>query len=635
MNIDHDDDITNFSGNRPFEDVLDANLRRRRVLQGGLVTAAAFIAGGGSSAAALAPAGEAGTAAATGAVSPSLQGGGINFTGIAASTADTIRVPAGYSWEAVLKWGEPIRSGGPAWRSDASNSAVEQLEQIGTGHDGMHLFPLPEEDGKQAGLMCINHEYAIDSQMFPDGTENWTQEKTRKSQNSMGISVVKIVQEADGWQIVDSPYNRRITPNTAMRFQGPAKRNRLVKTPKDPKGRRPRGTWNNCGNGYTPWDTYLTTEENFNGYFHVAEDAVLSDEQAAINERYGVAGTGFGVLWATTDNRFQADGDNAQEPNRFGYIVEIDPFDPDAKPIKRTALGRFKHEAAEFTEGRRGQAVVYMGDDQRFDYVYKWVSSRPWRRLVKNGKSPLDRGRLFVAKFNDDGTGEWLLLRQGQGPLTAENGFNNQGDVCVKTRLAADLLGATPMDRPEWISVNPNNNDVYCNMTNNSRREEANAANPRIENSGGHCVRISEAGGDNASRADFTWDLAFISTNGDADDGSNVPADAAFGSPDGLAFDDSGLLWIQTDGSQPDDAHNQMVAYDPDTGEFARFLTGPAGCEVTGFAWSADRTTMFVNIQHPGDDGPPTNHTPPHLAPSGVRRRTSFSPYSEKSTSTP
>jgi len=400
-----------------------------------------------------------------------------------------------------------------------------------------------------------------------------------------------------------------------MRLTGPAARHRLVTTPADPSGRRVRGTFNNCGNGYTPWGTYLTCEENFNGYFHFPEGSTASDEQLAINERYGLGDSWY--QWWTTDSRFLATGDNVQEPNRHGWIVEIDPMNPRSRPLKRTALGRIKHEGAAFAESARGHAVVYMGDDQRFDYVYKYVSRRRWRRAVEQGRSPLNRGTLYVARFDDDGTGVWLPLVQGQGPLTAANGFADQGDVLVKTRLAADLLGATPMDRPEWIAVNPLTNDVFCNMTNNSRREEPNAANPRSPNLFGHNIKISEAGGD-AGATTFEWEIAFQAGAGAGfGDGSDIPAAAAFGSPDGLGFDPDGRLWIQTDGGQPIESNDQMVAYDPATGDFKRFLTGPKGCEVTGITWSGDRRTMFINIQHPGDDGEADNPTAQSTWPDG------------------
>jgi len=331
-----------------------------------------------------------------------------------------------------------------------------------------------------------------------------------------------------------------------------------------------------------------------------------------MNARYGVGGRGFGYLWATTDERFRADL-NPNEPNRFGWMVEIDPYDPNSTAMKRTAMGRFKHEGAAFATSRRGQAVVYMGDDQRFDYIYKYVSTNSWRRELAAGRSPLDDGTLYVARFDADGTGAWLPLVQGTGPLTAENGFADQGDVLIKARMAADLLGATPMDRPEWTTVDPFTNDVYCALTNNTRREESNAANPRSPNPWGHIIRWKDGSRD----TNFTWDIFMLAGPGDGADGSTIDSEDLFGSPDGLWIDDSGRMWIQTDGRQPDDTNNQMLVCDPSTKELKRILVGPVDCEVTGVTTTPDGRTMFVNIQHPGDGGPTEDPTATSTWPDG------------------
>jgi secreted PhoX family phosphatase len=404
---------------------------------------------------------------------------------------------------------------------------------------------------------------------------------------------------------VRSRRNRRITASTPMAFSGPATGNKLVRTRADRPGTRPLGTINNCANGETPWGTYLTCEENFNGYFRI--DGTHTGESAALIERYGVGGNRNG--WAAHDPRFVVTPEDPNEPNRFGWVVEIDPCDPDSTPVKRTALGRLKHEDATVHIARDGRVVVYMGDDQVNEYVYKFVSKHRCddSRYRGRAQSPLDEGTLYVARFADDGTGRWIPLVHGRNGLTAANGFADQGDVLVKTRLAADTVGATPMDRPEWTAVDPCSGTVYVTLTNNTEKEQVNAANPRDPNPWGHIVRWDETGGDHTATT-FTWDLFLLAGPGGGVDGSTVAPDDAFGSPDGLWVDPDRRAWIQTDGSQPVASNNQMLAadarapYDAEP-ELRRFLTGVVGCEVTGIATTPDRRTLFVNIQHPGELG--------------------------------
>lgn len=663
-----DDFITNESGNKPFAEVLEANVRRRSVIRGGLAGAAAFLGGTAAASAAAAqgrppaqrptpspappqapptnptpvppapptsgrpPAQRPGATPVATPVPPqpappvtptpppTTPASGLlgNFTAIPTTTADAATVPPEYSAYAIVPWGDPINPSGPAFKQDASNTAEEQEQQLGMGHDGMYYFPLGAgAAGSQSGLLAINHEYTVGKQLFPDGRDNWTAEKTRKEQAGHGMSVVQVGMDGSGsWSHVESDYARRIHVNTPCQFGGPATGHRLLKTAADPAGTTPVGILNQCGNGYTPWGTYLTTEENFNGYFWEETEgaaAGISDEQAAMNARYGVAGQGFGYLWATTDDRFRADL-TPQEPNRFGWMVEVDPYAPNSAPMKRTAMGRFKHEGAAFATSRRGQAVVYMGDDQRFDYIYKFVGANSWRRDLSRGVSPLDEGTLYVARFDEGGTGAWLPLVHGMGPLTAANGFADQGEVLIKARMAADALGATPMDRPEWTAVHPFSGDVYCTLTNNSRRTEPNAANPRFPNPWGHIIRWSER--DHADTT-FEWDIYLFAGPGDGVDGSTVDAEDMLGSPDGLWIDDDGRMWIQTDGGQPDGSNNQMLVGDADTGELKRFFVGPVDCEVTGVTVTPDGTTMFINIQHPGDGGPAENPTETSNWPDG------------------
>lgn len=605
----NDEIPANMSGNRPFESVLAAEVNRRRVLRGGATGAAVFMASG--------------AAAVANAPAAAAQGSGIvgAFDAIPTSTADKIVVPKGYVAQPMIPWGTPINPSGPAFKQDASNTAAEQEEQLGMGHDGIKYFPLgANRDSSTNGLLALNHEYTVTEQLFGDGKEDWDAEKTKKEQAAHGVSIVEVKEGGDGnWSNVESDHARRIHVNgPAMEFTGPAAGHRLLTTDADESGMAPVGTLNNCGNGYTPWGTYLTTEENFNGYFWEeteGEADAITEEQAAMNARYGVAAQGFGYQWASTDDRFRADL-TPQEPNRFGWIVEIDPYEPDSVPMKHTALGRFKHEGAAFATADDGAAVVYMGDDQRFDYVYKFVGAKDWKAEAAAGRSPLAEGTLYVARFDEGGAGEWLPLIAGEGDLTEENGFADQGDVLIKARMAADILGATPMDRPEWTTVHPTTGEVFVTLTNNTRREEANAANPRADNPWGHIIKWSEAGND-AAATSFDWDFFLLAGPGDGADDSTIDAEDVFGSPDGLWIDDNGRMWIQTDGAQPDESNNQMLLADPATGEIKRFLTGPVDCEVTGVTSTPDGKTIFVNIQHPGDSGLAGNPTETSTWPDG------------------
>jgi secreted PhoX family phosphatase len=394
-----------------------------------------------------------------------------------------------------------------------------------------------------------------------------------------------------------------------MRIAGPAAGSVDLRTSADPVGILALGTLNNCAGGRTPWGTYLTCEENFNGYFGNARTIT------AAMGRYGIRRDGWGYRWHLHDPRFDVTVE-PNELNRFGWIVEIDPYDPGAVPIKRTALGRFKHEGAMLTLAADGRVVVYSGDDERFDYVYKFVSRE---RYDANDRAAnrdlLDRGTLYVARFGGDGRGEWRALRFGDPGLSAPDGFENQADVLVRTRMAADALGATKMDRPEWLAVHPRTKEVYCALTNNSQRgaaghPSADAANPRASNTYGHIIRWRESGGDPAS-THFEWDIFVLAgdpSSPDPDKRGSVKGDG-FGSPDGLRFDDRGVLWVQTDvsagalnrGDYARLGNNQMLAADVMTGEIRRFLVGPTHCEITGVSFTPDGRTAFVNIQHPGE----------------------------------
>ena len=583
-----------------MSELIDARLSRRTVLVGGMTAAAAFLTRGIGAPSAAANGKSTAQAAAL-----------LGFDPIPLGFGDEVVVPAGYTARAFIPWGTPILGSFPEFEP-GDNSAAEQAQQIGMHHDGMHYFPLARgPQGSRRGLLVVNHEYT-DERYLHTGTTTmppvsaWTLEMVRKSQNAHGVAVVEIARGSDGsWEVVRSRRNRRITANTPMSVSGPAAGHRLLQTSADPGGRGPLGTINNCAHGFTPWDTYLTCEENFHGYFRL-EPGAYDAEHGALNSAYGVGGDRNN--WATNDPRFVVTADDPNEPNRFGWVVEIDPFDPDSTPVKRTALGRVKHEGAFVHVSKRGRVVVYMGDDEVNQYVYKFVSAGNWHSLRARGQSPLDAGTLYVGRFHADGTGEWLPLVHGSGPLTAANGFADQGDVLVKTRIAAEALGATPMDRPEWTTVDANTGMVYVTLTNNtSDAKEENAANPRTPNRWGHILRWKEAGNDHAA-TEFEWDLFLLAGQGrSSGDGSTVDDEDAFGSPDGLWVDPDGRVWIQTDGSQPTGANDQMLAANPyvtdaeGRPEIRRFFTGVRGCEVTGVVTTPNQRTMFVNIQHPGE----------------------------------
>ncbi len=594
---------TNPSNGRHFDEIIDARLSRRNVLKGGLVTALGFM-----SSAVFAPA-PAAAAPASARRRTSTAAALLGFEPIPLGYGDDVRVPAGYTATPFIPWGTPIVGAYPAFRPGA-NTATEQEQQVGMHHDGMHYFPL---DGSRRGLLAVNHEYT-DERLLHTGSQTGTRpsraaitsDQVSKSQAAHGVSIIEIEQDRPGnWRIVRSANNRRITANTPMRFSGPAAGHRLLRTEIDRAGTTPVGTINNCANGATPWRTYLTCEENFNGYF--AAVGPFDAEQDEVNRRYGVGGDNY--YWAERDERFRLTADNPREANRFGWVVEIDPHDPDSTPVKRTALGRIKHEGA-FVHVTKGQrVVVYMGDDQVNEYVYKFVSSANYKSLLARGKSPLDEGTLYVARFDDNGRGEWLPLVHGRPGLTAADGFADQGDVLVKTRLAASAVGATPMHRPEWTSVDQNNGAVYLTLTNDggSARAAQNAANPRKPNEWGSVIRWFEDRDDHAATS-FTWDVFIFAGQGRASgDGSTIDASDAFGSPDGLWVDPDSRVWIQTDGTQPAGANDQMLAANPfvvdsaGAPEIRRFFTGVVGCEVTGVIDTPDQRTMFVNIQHPGD----------------------------------
>ncbi len=536
-------------------------------------------------------------------------GGGplLGFKPVPVTDKDTMVVPEGYEAVAIAAWGEPVGVPGnmPPWRMDASNSAADQAVQMGMHHDGIHYLPL---DGSKRGLLVMNHEYTDDGLLHTDGMKTWSAEKVRKAQAAHGMSVIEIELKDGRWQMVrPSKYARRFTTYTPFAVSGPAAGHALMQTAADPAGRTVLGTLNNCGTGITPWGTVLSGEENFAFYFDGP------DTPSADQRRWGLRKTGF-YRWPEHDERFDAKR-HPNEFHRFGWIVEVDPFDPASTPVKRSALGRAAHEGATVAVTKDGRAVVYSGEDARFEYIYKFVSrDKIAPGGAKANATLLDHGTLFVARFDADGTGRWLPLVAGQGPLTAANGFADQGAVLIRSRQASDRLGATKMDRPEWLAVDQKARTVYCTLTNNSSRGAKDmpgpdAANPRANNVMGQIIQWTEDG--DFDSAGFRWKhlmLAGDPANERPEARGNINGDI-FACPDGLAMDERGVLWIQTDthasqmykGEMARLGNNQMLACDPTTGEVRRFFTGPVNCEVTGVTLTPDLRTMFINIQHPGE----------------------------------
>lgn len=645
--------VVNHSENTPFHQVLAARMQRRSVMKGTVGAALASVMG-------LGLAGCGGDSDSTG--SSSDTGGDVastdlGFKAVPVSTANQAVVPEGYSAQAFLPWGTPITGSYPEYRPDGTNTGTDQEQQVGMHHDGMHFFPIDLKAGGNSsseGLLVMNHEYINQDALHANGATydvdgNRPADEVRKEIAAHGVSVVHIKRDSNGtWDIVfGSPFNRRITGNTDMDIRGPLRGYEKLVTRYSPDATETRGTLNNCSMGPTPWGTYLAAEENWHGYF-ANSDATQPREQT----RHGV-GRATRYDWELADSgedqyiRFNvstqgatAADDYRNEANTYGFMVEIDPFTPESKPQKRTALGRFGHEGVIFAPAKEGQPIVcYSGDDSRFEYIYKFVSRHPYHAATAGGYL-LDEGTLYVARFNEDGTGDWLPLDLENaefkarvdaavgtdvGNVTGFTGFSNQAEVHLNTRLAADIAGATTMDRPEWGAVDPNSGEVYFTLTNNSNRgkegyEGTNAANPIVENRTGHIIRWMEAGNNHAATS-FEWDIfVFAGEQGtetvvDGEAVVTLDDDNIFNSPDGLWFDYNGRLWIQTDGSDAAPyQNNMMLAANPQTREIKRFFVGPVGCEVTGVVTTPDVRTMFVNIQHPEGNWPDASDPRPRDA---------------------
>ena len=600
---------SNNSGNLPFASVLKQSMSRRSVVAGSAVAAAAGFftpavsAGGWTGWTGWGNGG-------SGRIRPNQELVGFNPVKISDVTNTTLpTISEDYTYDVFIPWGTPIEPGateeyaGSVTRPTSKQAAL----QVGLGHDGMHFFPMDSQArssygaGYRArsdeGMLCINHEYGTNPHALGKSAPE-SLEDVRLSQNIHGVSVLHIKESYGQWKVQKSDHARRITVNTPVAFSGPVADTAYLE---NPAGNIALGTVNNCGSGPTPWGTYLTCEENFNGYFGSSAGEAFNDQRTPEQERYGFDHDGFGYGWHMFDKRFDLSAaDYVNEQNRFGWIVEIDPFDGTQKPVKRTAMGRFKHEAVAIAESRNGRIAAYMGDDQRFDYCYKYVSNNPWEISIERGESPLDNGKLYVARFDADGTGEWLELSI-ENPVLAER-FGSQAELLVYTRVAADLLGATPMDRPEWTTIGKDG-EVYWTLTNNSRRETADAANPQAPNSDGHIIRTVDA--DDHMGTTFTWEIMLLASDTRGTEGVFTDPDLAYCDPDGRLF-------IGTDGGQPDGLQDQLVVIDTtaETPVAKRLLVGVNSDEVTGFTMTPDRRTAFVNLQHPGNGNPEATNFP-------------------------
>ncbi len=554
-----------------------------------------------------------------------------DFSEIEHGVDGTHHVAPGYDAEILLRWGDPLFSDAPAFDPDHPSAAAQAL-QFGYNNDFLGLLPLGSAGDR--GLLCVNHEYTNEELMFP-GLERqdrndfiaMTAELVATEMAAHGGTVVEIARIDGRWRYLrKSPYNRRITALTPMRIAGPAAGHARMRTGADPTGTRVLGTLNNCAGGITPWGTYLMAEENFNGYFW-GKEAIEAHPEANVFERYGIPGAWYN--WGQYHDRF----DIAKEPNeanRFGWIVEVDPRDPASTPIKRTALGRFKHEGAEPVVNHDGRVVIYSGDDQRFDYLYKFVSVGVFDPDAPDTNHDLlDQGTLYVAKFDADGTLSWLPLVHGEGPLIAENGFPSQADVLISTRLAADLLGATPMDRPEDVGVNHSTGKAYVMLTSNDRRtaEQTDAIHTRAENHWGLVLEITPMHGDHASNRGH-W-AVLVSCGDPAEKTIEArwnPATSEngwFSNPDNCAVDPDGGLWVATDqgslwqqNSGSADGLWTLETEGEARGTGRMFFRVPVGAELCGPCFTDDGQTLFLAVQHPAADG--SKHYP------GFGRASSF-----------
>jgi secreted PhoX family phosphatase len=540
-----------------------------------------------------------------------------NFKEVEAGVDATHHVAEGYDADILLRWGDAVLPGAPQF-DPTKQTAEGQSKQFGYNNDYVGFIPL--DGAADHGLLVVNHEYTNPHLMFPglvsvvDGKVKQgplSKEQVDVEMMAHGGTIVEIRKVSGKWQVVtNGKYNRRITSNTPMQVTGPAAGHDRLKTAADQTGTQVFGTLNNCAGGVTPWGTYVMAEENFHGYFQ--GKLPEGHAEAANYKRYGVPEGSY--EWGNFYDRFDLSKEQ-HEPNRFGWVVEVDVMDPNSTPKKRTALGRFKHEGAESIVAKSGKVVFYLGDDERFDYVYKFVTEAAFNPNDRAANMDLlDKGTLYVAKFGEDGTMQWLPMVFGQGPLTAANDFSSQADVLIECRRAGDVLGATKMDRPEDIQPNGVNGKVYVMLTNNTKRkaDQVNAANPRADNAFGHIIEISENDGD-FSATSGKWEVLLkcgdpsVAAVG-ATFSTETTKNGWFGMPDNCAVDTAGRLWVSTDGNNNKQTGRTDGLWAVDTEGAARatsklFFRVPVGAEMCGPLFAPDDETAFVAVQHPGDGG--------------------------------
>ena len=693
--IDPDDIDCNDSPNEHFNTVLNARLSRRSLLRGGMASAATAIFGAvGLSACSSDD--SPGPVTPTPTPPPVPAEKLLAFAAVPKSLADMVTVPAGYTASVIYALGDPLNGTTPAYKNDGTDDNFDT--RAGDHHDGMEFYGLSatgtaSTSSSDRGLLAVNHEATTDAKLssfflHANGGATTLPRPAAEVDKEIaihGVSVVEVKKTGTAWAYVkESSFNRRLTPLSDIELSGPARGNALLVTKYSPTATKMRGTLNNCGTGKSPWGSFLTGEENWAGYFTrgAADDAARGNDKSVTSlKRYGRAqGAASRHGWesAGTDDKYarwdiskkgaSLDGsdDYRNDINGMGYIVEMDPYDKSKPAKKRTALGRYAHESAAFGNPVAGQPLaVYMGDDSRNEYIYKFVSSAVWAAAdasatdrVAMGDKYLDSGKLYVARMNPDGSGQWIELNISNAAIAGNSvyKFADQADVLVNARLAADAVGATKMDRPEWCSVNPANGEIYYSLTNNSNRAVdptssqlvPDGPNPRAYtdmkgssaqsgNPNGHLLRMKEGAGATAATS-FTWDVYLFGAEAGASGGfvnlSSLTADQDFSSPDGLAFSQyTGICWIQTDDGAYTDVTNCMmlaaipgtvgdgakvtlnhpkanggtlavdtyVGKKPTADTLKRFLVGPSGCEITGLCETPDGKSMFINIQHPGE----------------------------------
>ena len=629
--------VPNTSDNAYLGDLMERAFTRRSALRTG--GAAVVTVGGASFIAACSDNGnglDANSSEAAGSSSaaadvPTPQG--LNFEMVAPNTEDAITVPKGYSNDVVIRWGDKVVEGAGEWSVDNQN-VEDAKRQYGFNNDFAALLPI--EGQKNHFLLVSNHEYTTPQQMFRGyDAENPTEEQVMIEMANHGLSVVEVEgNDKDGrLKPVMGKYNRRIHGHTPFELRGPIVGHDLVKTTKDPEGKIVEGTFNNCSGGVTPWGTILSGEENVDQYFAGGEE--VKDEAARKRfKRYGIEDAETARKWERFEDRWDVRKE-PNEPHRFNYVVEINPWDPQSTPVKHTALGRFKHEGSNIHVTSDGSVVAYTGDDTRFEYLYKFVSSRK----IRSGNTPedraenmkiLDEGTLYVAAFQGnsddfsesgklpedgayDGDGEWKKLVTVKADGSAESHIDGMSaeEVIVFTRLAGDKAGATKMDRPEDVEPHPTTGKVYAALTNNeyrgANREGKNDAPiaewaPIQENKNGMVLELD----DEHTGEKFKWNLLLVCGDPEAAEtyfgGFDKSKVSPISCPDNLTFDSFGNLWVSTDGNALESNDGLFaVALEGDArGLTKQFLTVPAGAETCGPLVFEKR--VLVNVQHPGED---------------------------------